>query len=72
MLVVKINRLTIVWFKARSPFVLKHTTSIVVIGVGVLFNDNYLAWMVYRTNVPNTGLIWMTPSRVEVFMSALS
>ncbi len=27
MLVVKINRLTIVWFKARSPFVLKHTTS---------------------------------------------
>ncbi len=27
MLVVKINHLTIVWFKARSPFVLKHTTS---------------------------------------------
>ncbi len=26
-LVVRIIRLPIVWFKARSPFVLKHTTS---------------------------------------------
>ncbi len=31
MLVVRINRLTIVWFKARSPFVLKHTTSVCTI-----------------------------------------
>ncbi len=30
MLVVKINHLTIVWFKARSPFVLKHTTSFLI------------------------------------------
>ncbi len=29
MLVAKINRLTIVWFKARSPFVHNHTTSLI-------------------------------------------
>ncbi len=40
MLVVKINHLTIVWFKARSPFVLKHTTS--------LYGKAFLIYLTWR------------------------